>query len=140
MSTIATDGEISFTDADSPDDNAALIGGIVGGIVALLLVGGLIAFLVARSRRSHNHEDNSNSNAIALPSSTTAAPSSTIIYDRVMPAISPPATVVYDRVVPLPENDDDNVARNEDIPDEIWESLVAKGAHENGVKIKSRLK
>lgn len=34
-----------------PDDTAALIGGVVGGIVAFLLGCGLIAFLVARSRR-----------------------------------------------------------------------------------------
>lgn len=40
---------ISSTDAQPPD-NSALIGGVVGGIVALLLIGGLIAFLVARSR------------------------------------------------------------------------------------------
>jgi hypothetical protein len=40
--------------AAQPSDsanNAALIGGIVGGIFALLLVGGLIAFLVAHNRR-----------------------------------------------------------------------------------------
>jgi hypothetical protein len=34
-----------------PYDNAALIGGVVGGVVALVLICGLIAFLVARSRR-----------------------------------------------------------------------------------------
>jgi hypothetical protein len=32
-------------------DNSALIGGIVGGVAALLLLGGLIAFIVVRSRR-----------------------------------------------------------------------------------------
>jgi hypothetical protein len=40
------------------NDNIALIGGIVGGIVGLLLVGGLIAFLVTRSRRPANDEPN----------------------------------------------------------------------------------
>jgi hypothetical protein len=40
-----------FNNAQPSDDNAVLIGGIVGGIVALLLIGGLIACLVARSRR-----------------------------------------------------------------------------------------
>jgi hypothetical protein len=35
----------------SPEDNSALIGGIVGGIVAFLLVGALIAFCVVRNRR-----------------------------------------------------------------------------------------
>jgi hypothetical protein len=39
------------TDTDSLDDSTALIGGIVGGVIALLLVGGLITCLVARSRR-----------------------------------------------------------------------------------------
>jgi hypothetical protein len=38
------------------NDNAALIGGIVGGVVALLLVGGLIAFFVARNRRQRKGE------------------------------------------------------------------------------------
>lgn len=36
---------------DSPEFNAALIGGIVGGIVALLLVIAVIVFLVVRNRR-----------------------------------------------------------------------------------------
>jgi hypothetical protein len=45
------------TDAASSEDNGALIGGIVGGIIALLLVGGLVAFLVARSRR-HGEPNN----------------------------------------------------------------------------------
>jgi hypothetical protein len=43
-------------DADSPINNAALIGGIVGGIVAFLLVGGLVAFLFARSRQRSKGE------------------------------------------------------------------------------------
>jgi uncharacterized membrane protein len=33
------------------EDNTALVGGIVGGVVALLLLGGVVAFLVAHSRR-----------------------------------------------------------------------------------------
>lgn len=41
----------------SEDKNAALIGGIVGGAVALLLVGALIAFLVLRSRRQPKSGD-----------------------------------------------------------------------------------
>jgi hypothetical protein len=40
------------------NDNSPLIGGIVGGVVALLLIGGLIAFLVARSRRRGKSESN----------------------------------------------------------------------------------
>lgn len=42
--------------AQSPKDNAALIGGIVGGAVALLLIGALIAFFVVRSRRKHKQQ------------------------------------------------------------------------------------
>jgi hypothetical protein len=56
----------AITSTSEPDSNAALIGGIVGGIVALLLIGGLIAFLVARSRRNLNHHDN----AIQITSTT----------------------------------------------------------------------
>lgn len=43
-----------------PRNEAALVGGIVGGVVALLLVGGLIAFVVAlrRRRRRANREPN----------------------------------------------------------------------------------
>jgi predicted lipid-binding transport protein (Tim44 family) len=33
------------------DDNIALIGGVVGGVVALLIVVGVIAFIVSRNRR-----------------------------------------------------------------------------------------
>jgi hypothetical protein len=55
--------------AQAPDSNAALIGGIVGGIVALLLVVGLIAFFVARSRRNVNH-------------GTTAPPTAQSTYGR----------------------------------------------------------
>lgn len=58
--------------ADADDDNAALIGGIVGGVVALLLIGGLIAFLVVRSRRSVN-------NAAV----NTYKPATDVLYDDV---------------------------------------------------------
>jgi predicted permease len=64
-----------------PPDNAALIGGIVGAVVALLLVGILIAFLVVRSRRNANHQDNS------ATASTTAA-SAESNYDRIPTKIS----------------------------------------------------
>jgi predicted lipid-binding transport protein (Tim44 family) len=53
--------ETSSTDAQRflEDDNIALIGGIVGGVVALILIGGLVAFLVKRSRqRRANGEPN----------------------------------------------------------------------------------
>jgi hypothetical protein len=35
-----------------PEDNTALIGGIVGGIIALLLIVGVIAYIVARKRKA----------------------------------------------------------------------------------------
>jgi hypothetical protein len=60
---------------DAPDDNAALIGGIVGGIVALILIGGLIAFLVVVRSRNLNHDNNSNA-----MTSTTPTPSN---YNRI---------------------------------------------------------
>jgi hypothetical protein len=52
------------TDAQSSDDNSALIGGIVGGVLGLLLVGGLIAFLVARRTRKVDE--------IAMPKTSAA--------------------------------------------------------------------
>jgi hypothetical protein len=68
--------ETARTDAQPTDGNdAALIGGIVGGIVALLLMGGLIAFLVVRSRRNIDRGDSSNAMG-----STSAIPSN---YDRI---------------------------------------------------------
>jgi hypothetical protein len=44
-------------------DNVALIGGIVGGIVALFVVGGLIAFLVTRSQRRRESASKPNNDA-----------------------------------------------------------------------------
>jgi hypothetical protein len=47
----------AVTLARQPDGNGkgALIGGIIGGILALLVVGGLIAFIVMRSRRGNGN-------------------------------------------------------------------------------------
>jgi hypothetical protein len=45
--------------AEPLEVSAALIGGIVGGVVALLFVVGLIAFLVSRSRRHTKAESKS---------------------------------------------------------------------------------
>jgi type II secretory pathway pseudopilin PulG len=57
---------------ESPDDNSALIGGIVGGAIALLLLGALIAFCVARSRRNRKvqQEDNSTGHIASTLQST----------------------------------------------------------------------
>jgi len=43
--------------AQSPKDNTALIGGIVGGAIALVLVGALIAFCVSRKRQGRQSKD-----------------------------------------------------------------------------------
>jgi predicted lipid-binding transport protein (Tim44 family) len=60
------------------NDNAALIGGIVGGVVALLLVGGLIAFLVTRNRRNANQQVNNR----AMTNTTATSTAVLINYDR----------------------------------------------------------
>jgi len=61
--------------AQMPEDNSALIGGIVGGALALLLIGTLIAFCAVRSRQQPK-----DSNASALPPESN--------YGRVPPAQS----------------------------------------------------
>jgi hypothetical protein len=53
--------------ARSLADDAALIGGIAGGVVALLLVGGLIAFFVARSRQSAKKGEPNDNGAALQP-------------------------------------------------------------------------
>lgn len=52
----------------SLDDNIALIGGIVGGAVALLLVGALVAFCVARRRRNSHRQGQ---HAVQTPSNSS---------------------------------------------------------------------
>lgn len=44
------------TDTKAADDNTALIGGIVGGILALVLIAGVIAFIVMRNRRAKSQQ------------------------------------------------------------------------------------
>jgi beta-lactamase regulating signal transducer with metallopeptidase domain len=84
-STNATAGVATpSSDTQPSNDNAALIGGIVGGIVALLLVGGLIAFLVARNRRNANEQDNNK----AMTNTTAASPAVSSNYDRIPTKIS----------------------------------------------------
>jgi hypothetical protein len=76
--TLATAGVATpSTDAHAPDDSAALIGGIVGSVVALLLFCGLTAFVLARTRRNVNHDDNINGVA---STSVASAPSN---YGRI---------------------------------------------------------
>jgi len=52
----------------SSQDNSTLIGGIVGGAVALLLIGALIAFCIVRSRRNSEGQPDADGNAHALQS------------------------------------------------------------------------
>jgi hypothetical protein len=85
---------ITMPAAQSPEDNIALIGGVVGGAVALLLIGALIAFCVVRSRRQS--KDN-NANSLHSVHSTTTSPQSN--YGRV-----PPAQSNYSRVPPAQSN------------------------------------
>jgi hypothetical protein len=69
------------TAALSPD-NGALIGGIVGGIVALLLVGGLIAFLVARTRRRRGEPQPSIDAPLTPQASVGESKSNTDVDDK----------------------------------------------------------
>jgi hypothetical protein len=75
---------ITMPAAQSPKDNAALIGGIVGGAVGLLLVGVLIAVCVARNRRQPKAH---NASALHSVHSTTAPSESN--YSSVPPSDSP---------------------------------------------------
>lgn len=81
MSTILTSGALSSTtDAVAADssgtgadssDIAALIGGVVGGIVALLLLIGIIAFFVLRSRSRHSNQRNNDAGENDLDDAAT---------------------------------------------------------------------
>jgi hypothetical protein len=48
--------DMSVSATVAADDNTALIGGVVGGAVALLLIVGLIAFIVMRNRKGTKPE------------------------------------------------------------------------------------
>jgi hypothetical protein len=63
---------ITMPAAQSPEDNIALIGGVVGGAVALLLIGALIAFCVVRSRRNNKEQPYADPSAHALQSRSSS--------------------------------------------------------------------
>jgi hypothetical protein len=79
------------SDAQPSDDNAALIGGIVGGVVALLLIGGLIAFIALRSRRNVTQNDSHNAmtTTSATPTLSNVVPTGAAIYDDVSSVRNP---------------------------------------------------
>jgi len=58
---------VTMPAAESTENNSALIGGIVGGAVALILVGALIVFFVLRSRKARQ-DSNADQNAHATQS------------------------------------------------------------------------
>jgi ATP-dependent Zn protease len=60
----------------SANNKSVLIGGIVGGIVALLLIIGLIAFIVGRGRRRANDGQNDNDAPLQSISRPSNAPNS----------------------------------------------------------------
>jgi hypothetical protein len=71
------------------DDNIALIGGIVGGVVALLIAVGVIAFIVSRNRRKAAQDQPSNRNDVSM----APAQASSSNYGRIS---AQPASNHYD--------------------------------------------
>jgi hypothetical protein len=70
------------------DDNSALIGGIVGGVIALMIVVGVIAFIVMRNRKAKVTQQSTN-DGHSLSSQNTNNSN----YDRVR--VSPPNSNEY---------------------------------------------
>lgn len=64
------------------DNTPALIGGIVGGIVALLLIAGVIAFIVMRNRKAKANQQSTNDGHSLNPIAVLAQPSNSN-YDRI---------------------------------------------------------
>jgi hypothetical protein len=91
-SNIFTNATLTIIPAtESPEaDKSALIGGIVGGVVALILVAALIGFIVARIRQQQERKDDDHqlpsTNAAAVHSATVASPNSN--YGHIQPSIS----------------------------------------------------
>jgi hypothetical protein len=69
---------VPATQQPSPD-NTALIGGVVGGVVALLIVVGVIAFIVMRNRKATANQQSTNDGHSLSP---PAQPSKSN-YDRI---------------------------------------------------------
>jgi hypothetical protein len=67
------------TQRTDTDDNSALIGGVVGGVVALLIVVGVIAFIVMRNRKAKDNQQSTNDGHSLSPPVVIAQPSN---YDR----------------------------------------------------------
>jgi hypothetical protein len=80
LSANAVEATTTVSMTDTFEDNAALIGGIVGGIVTLLLIVGLIAFFVSRRnrRRSNNSPQARNSVAMAPTQASSSSDYGTI--------------------------------------------------------------
>jgi hypothetical protein len=72
---------IAVPATQTPDDNSALIGGIVGGVVALLIVVGVIAFIAMRNRKAKANQQSTNDGHSLNPPAVLAQPSSN--YDRI---------------------------------------------------------
>jgi hypothetical protein len=63
-------------------DNTALIGGVVGGVVALLIVVGVIAFIVSRNRKAKANQQSTKDGHSLSPPAVLARPSNSN-YDRI---------------------------------------------------------
>jgi hypothetical protein len=72
------------------DDNTAMIGGIVGGVVALLIVVGVIAFIVMRNRKAKANQQSANDgHSLSLsPPVAIAQPSNNDRNDNDIPSTS----------------------------------------------------
>jgi hypothetical protein len=55
------------------DDNTALIGGVVGGVVALLIVVGVIAFLVSRNQRNNQYQPSNRNDTSMAPAQASSS-------------------------------------------------------------------
>jgi hypothetical protein len=72
----------AMTDTIASAINAQLIGGIFGGIVALILIGAVIACIVARNRRKLPHQDDNSMVPAHVSSSNYGPISQSSVYDN----------------------------------------------------------